>query len=385
MNRKTSAFTLIELLVVIAIIAVLIALLLPAVQMAREAARRTQCRNNLKQIGLALHNYLDTFRVFPPGRMHPQAFTNGGGAIPNNPNWDGRASVLTFIIPYLEGGTMWSAGNFAIPNNLAANTTVFLQHIEVYMCPSDPNVTKPGWSLAAVGQDWGDNNYRANYGGTSSCQSRVNANTNGAIPPNIPPINATCQLEMNGAFSDDGSLTTRDFIDGTANTAMCSERCTGDQNNLQFMVPPFGPFNMQTDMLIPGGGTSTMSTLGPGGHFAICSVIQATTADPRQFSNLGHDTWYESTYMGTHYNHIYTPNAKMPDCCLNCALSIANLRAGRNNIERVIMTARSFHPGGVNVLMADGQVRSVADSVDRDVWRAIGTRNQQEQIDNASF
>ncbi|MBI3463361.1 MAG: DUF1559 domain-containing protein, partial [Planctomycetes bacterium] len=284
MNRKVSAFTLIELLVVIAIIAVLIALLLPAVQMAREAARRTQCRNNLKQIGLALHNYLDTFKVFPPGRMHPQSAPG---------NWDGRASVLTHILPHLEQGGLWNTGNFEIPNNLAVNTTAFIQKIELYACPSDPNTRQPqGWALAlttALGQpmDWGDNNYRANYGGTSSCQSRVNANGNVSFATNPNP---TCNTEMIGAFSDDAALSTRDFIDGTANTAMFSERCTGDQNGIGINT---GPFNIQTDMLVGGAGgvpvlASTVSTLGPGGHYDVCSVLQPPAIGG--FSNLGHDT-----------------------------------------------------------------------------------------------
>lgn len=368
MVRRRTAFTLIELLVVIAIIAILIALLLPAVQMAREAARRTQCRNNLKQIGIALHNYHDTYLVFPTGRMHPH---NGPG------DWDGRASWLTMILPYIEGQQLYHTGNFSIPNNLLVNITGFRQQIEVYACPSDPNTGRPGWAVAVQvafglpGHDWGDTNYRANYGGTSSCQTRVNSQAFGALGP----INATCRNEMDGAFSDHKALNIADFIDGTANTAMSSERCTGDQD---VIVNGFGPFNIRTDMLLPAGGTTTMTTAT---HYNLC--VNLVSPVNGGFSNLGHDTWYESTYMGTHYNHVFTPNSKSPDCCSPCQTSFGGTRAGRNNLERVILTARSYHPGSVNVLMGDGAVRSVTDNVDLVIWRAMASRNRQEQVDNA--
>ncbi len=373
MLRRKSGFTLIELLVVIAIIAVLIALLLPAVQMAREAARRTQCRNNLKQIGLALHNYLDTFSCFPPGRMHP---VSAPGL------WDGRASVFTFIAPYLEEANLFNAGNFLVPGDLFQNGTLFRSRLEVLICPSDArNLISNGWAVTlqvanglSPALDWGENNYRINYAGTSTCQTRVNANGNNTSFQASP--NAVCELEMNGAFSDTGVLSSRDFLDGMANTAMASERCVGDEDGL---FNGQGNFNMQTDMLV-AGGSSTITSLA---QFQTCS----TAVPPKigGFSNLGRDTFYESTYMGTHYNHLYTPNMRAPDCCLACRTSFSGLRAGRDNTERVIMTARSYHPGGVCVLMTDGAVRSVSDNVDMTVWRAVGTRNRQEPVSNTEF
>ena len=132
-NRRSVGFTLIELLVVIAIIAILIALLLPAVQQAREAARRTQCKNNLKQIGLALHNYESTFTTFPMGDC---SVNFGAGEVP-------QASVHAYILPYLEGSNNYSTFNFNFQvNGNANNTQARIQFIPSFHCPSDPGGTR---------------------------------------------------------------------------------------------------------------------------------------------------------------------------------------------------------------------------------------------------
>src|SRR4051812_27456977 len=149
MNRRRSGFTLIELLVVIAIIAILIGLLLPAVQAAREAARRAQCVNNLKQIGIALHNYHDAAQAFPPGRMNPYlGFRNGVGGL----CWRGGIAVHVHILPFLEQANLANAFNFSMsrirlvpplgtsgPPDCAANLTVGTTQLSVWLCPSDVN------------------------------------------------------------------------------------------------------------------------------------------------------------------------------------------------------------------------------------------------------
>src|SRR5262249_20380060 len=139
-----SGFTLIELLVVIAIIAVLIALLLPAVQSAREAARRAQCSNNLKQLGIALHNYHDTVGSFPTNFWRTQ---NGPGGASTTPDWPGyhRCSWFTMVLPFMEQGTVYNAVNFLVPISYgmfdAIQSTALMTQINTFQCPSDPAPT----------------------------------------------------------------------------------------------------------------------------------------------------------------------------------------------------------------------------------------------------
>jgi len=190
MRSRKRAFTLIELLVVIAIIAILIALLLPAVQQAREAARRTQCKNNLKQIGIALHNYHDAFGAFPFG---------WGGTRPasGSPGY----SAISQLLPYFDQGNLYNTINFSLPLNDAANNTARLQEIPMLRCPSDFNNPQP--------QAGGAINYMGNKGSSILWQA--------------PP--------QNGVFVYLDSIKIRDITDGTTNTAAFSERLLTDGNN----------------------------------------------------------------------------------------------------------------------------------------------------------
>src|SRR5262245_52622146 len=177
--KHRRAFTLIELLVVIAIIGVLMALMLPAVQMAREAARRTQCRNNLNQMGLALHNYMTSALVFPPGRMDPDFVRNGvlqtsytnynaaDTAAAGPGTWLGHFSVHCHILPYMEQSQAYNAMNFKIKNNArilssgainSPNYTSYALAQGAFLCPSDANIDPGGVS---------ENNYRYNFGGST--------------------------------------------------------------------------------------------------------------------------------------------------------------------------------------------------------------------------
>lgn len=214
-SHRSGGFTLIELLVVIAIIAILIALLLPAVQQAREAARRTQCKNNLKQLGLALHNYLDTHQVFPPGSMGSKAVS--GTTWCSSSSGDATAMGLgapwtVMILPFLDEGPRYNNFNFNLKFMSSTNVTCgcandaqCLKPNTKFQCPSDP----AGSSGVAI------NNYFGVQGG-------------GATPdtPNgcgVPSTSPTRVFYMNGAMFYNSAISTRDFSDGTSNVYMIGE------------------------------------------------------------------------------------------------------------------------------------------------------------------
>jgi prepilin-type N-terminal cleavage/methylation domain-containing protein len=367
-SRRTG-FTLIELLVVIAIIAVLIALLLPAVQMAREAGRRSQCRNNLKQIGLAMHNYLDTHSVFPPGAIFPAGATpSGANPFWSSPesNWNKNPGAFMLILPYMEGADIYNSWNNVWGNGVDSGVTTLIafriqstacrQQLEWLLCPSDPQLRTATFNsaVALTSQDnaMGDNNYRLNTGNQHS--HRFNT----------------------GPFLDRGIFSSRDILDGLANTAFASERSKGGQNlvdnsHLRDMLnaPCGAACNDSSNLVTNAVRTEAL--------FNFCR--QANPPGTAVGANLlGFNNWHRGFYISTLYNHIYTPNAAAWDCCNDCGFP-------GGDGEEAIITARSYHPGGVLVLMGDGQVRFVGDGVDQRIWRGIGSRNRQETIDNNAF
>ena len=337
------AFTLIELLVVIAIIAVLMALLMPAVQMSREAARRTQCRNNLKQIGIALHAYHDSLRVFPPGRERSSWDTNGR-----------CYSAYAHLLPYMGENNMYDAVNFSLnpevdPSGLpqAQNTTVLNQSLEAFLCPSDP--------FKKLQADNGVHNYLLNVGNVQS------------VSPNNPS-----GAPINGIFFENSSVSVADIIDGTSQTVCISETVKSEVGpNVWDGVTPTNGFvltlgnnnstngpeltNYRTQCLVPG------------------LLLQQTRGSRWLYGAPGHSM----------YNHIRPPNHPNPDC--RGGLPHSN----RTNFwwDRLSLnvTARSRHPGGAHSLFCDGSVRFISQEIDVPTWRALGSRNGQEQIGNASY
>jgi prepilin-type N-terminal cleavage/methylation domain-containing protein/prepilin-type processing-associated H-X9-DG protein len=330
-------FTLIELLVVIAIIAVLIALLLPAVQMAREAARRTQCRNNLKQIGLGLHNYHDTFGFFPNGNMSWRWTSQGFTGATLNGNFAPQVSILPFMEYANVGGVGGSGGS-------KINATVITYRVEAYLCPSDivPQTNWTGGAANTVGPCmFPGNSYRWNNGRSGT------------------------RLLRDGLFTRANTIKgARDVIDGTAFTAAFSERQMGSVF--------FGRVTTQNAW--------HQSVTDPGGNIELrlraiadrCQAAAPPTNNLTGYNNSG-GFWAIAATRHSGYNHLMTPNSK------SCFI------ASTTGSGRGATTATSFHPGGVNVLMADGTVRFVSDGVDRDIWWAIASTAGQETVSNASF
>jgi prepilin-type N-terminal cleavage/methylation domain-containing protein/prepilin-type processing-associated H-X9-DG protein len=341
------AFTLIELLVVIAIIAVLTALLLPAVQQAREAARRTQCRNNLKQIGIALHAYHASLQVFPPGRLTNFPFPG-----------DGRCwSAYAHLLPYLGENAMFNSINFSLnPEETATtsavpeNTTTFNRVLETMLCPTDLYTQK-------LQGDSGVHNYPLNSGNTYPVSPRN--------PWRIP---------ITGIFFENSSVRIRDIVDGTAQTACVSETIKSEANDPGF----WDGVSRITGFVLTRGNTNAP----PNGPGLIDYETQCTGAGLKIQQTRG-SRWLYGAPAHSIYNHIRTPNDRRPDC-----------RGGLPHSSRSDpywaelsgdVTARSRHRGGVHMLFCDGSVKFIADAVDLTVWQALGSRKGQEVISNNEF
>lgn len=338
-SRRT-AFTLIELLVVIAIIAVLIALLLPAVQQAREAARRTQCKNNLKQFGLALHNYHDTFTVFPFGK---------GGSYAGVPVY-ARWSQHAMLLPYFEQSALYNTINFSAPPETPGMGGVIafmpayvspsgLNHapcqavIPAFFCPSDTAATEVP----------SQNNYAGNQGGWLCDRS----DTQGAVTDVSPSEVQT------GVFYYLSRCSMRDIVDGSSNTCFFSERIRGH-----------GTPDPKSDLYVMPPQTSLAAT------YSTCQSINTATATPLT-SKWGY-SWVMGENCCTQYNHVAVPNS------VSCAGT--GFPGSMTNMAMQV-SASSRHTGGVHALMGDGGVKFISSNIDLNTWRALGTRQGGETVD----
>ncbi len=365
-SRPRPGFTLIELLVVIAIIAVLIALLLPAVQAAREAARRSQCTNNLKQIGVAMHNYHSTYDVFPIGVSASNNTWNTNNGCSTLVTWNGW-SVHAMLLPYLEATPIYNAINFSfdplVCNSQNFQNTAFLTIIPGFLCPTDPNSGKTGGYI---------NNYYGCLGTTIGSAQNYGQNSTGVFSYQIP----------NGlAGITDGSSNTIAFgeaLAGDAGRKGSTSTYAGDGVAIacyQWIYDATDNASYYTNTVLPNCNSAwnTIRTSGSNGSGTLGV-------------NRGQYWGWGAEAMSL-FNTIVPPGSQQygwsfcrsgcNGCCGGSPCGLAD--------HAEIANANSGHPGGSNMLFADGSVHFLKSTIAMNTYWALGTRLDNEVLPAGSY
>jgi prepilin-type N-terminal cleavage/methylation domain-containing protein/prepilin-type processing-associated H-X9-DG protein len=330
---KRRAFTLIELLVVVAVIAVLVGLLLPAVQAAREAARRARCANNLKQIALASHNFCDANQCLPPG------------ASPSS-----GASALAFLLPYLEQSNLLALFDMtADVTSTVVNATARHNEVQTFLCPSDPSTGTwqdpqlPDQAAGAMG--------RSNYFGNMGANGwTLDSKGTWVKKPGVA-----------GVFASGSTTRLADIADGTSHTVLFAEIKRGARpghDDLDVNIIPVNIWGTGD----PGANPNNESPP------PACGNPQPIA--PFNYTGLQFQRGFLITSL---YTHTVAPNSRGRDCIVFLTFDQGHL------------AARSYHPGGVNAAMVDGSVRFIRDTIALTVWRALGTRCGGEILSSQSY
>jgi prepilin-type N-terminal cleavage/methylation domain-containing protein/prepilin-type processing-associated H-X9-DG protein len=386
-RTRRRGFTLIELLVVIAIIAVLIALLLPAVQAAREAARRAQCTNNLKQIGLALHNYHTANNTFPPGTsasFNSVNINNGGSPCIA---WNGW-SAQTLMLPYLEQTSIYNAANFAfdpINDPQVVNTTAFFTKINAFLCPSDGNAgaSGSGGSTPCI------NSYYASTGTTNYSNGAIDSFTGQVGGTN----NGTTVSQCNGGNGSTGifyyatAYGMQNITDGSSNTVAFSEGLAGTNGNVRVKYSSGVNITSGWEGYDVWQSITTTPATAPGAQMAAtltnCNTAWQTATSGAGLSTNKGQYWAWGADTMSMFNTIVPPSSTQfawGACrfgCNTCGVASAD----HSNITN----ANSNHPGGANVMMADGHCQFIKSSISMQTWWQLGTRANGEVISSDNY
>ena len=328
-NRHRVGFSVVELLVCIAVLAVLVALLLPAVQSARESARRVECSNRFRQIGIALHGFEERQKSFP---------IDGGPWLFNTASqtrFEGGYSVMAQLMGDLGQGPVASLVNVSVRNHIPWDEE---PDIAMLRCPSDP--------ADSVGL-----NYRVCYGLDSGQQTTQSAD------------------RLEGMFRNGDSRLIREMTDGTSHTVAVSERIRSDIDMTSYTPAED----------IVGSGAILLYGLNQITADETLDICRSVTGATTGYSGQVGWSWTHSADFQTKYNHIAPPNYIVPDCSLD---PLSSSIPGRVSISSNggLVSARSYHRGGVNCLLADGSARFISSSIDLGLWRALATIAGSEVI-----
>jgi prepilin-type N-terminal cleavage/methylation domain-containing protein/prepilin-type processing-associated H-X9-DG protein len=416
--RRGRGFTLIELLVVIAIIALLISLLLPAVQSAREAARRSQCTNNLRQLGLAFQNYVGTTKALPPAYV---AYSPGFGGVDTASDF----SVLARLLPYLEETATYNTINFNVASRWGGmtntdvigtpfgstvdcdtfgvmNATAATTQINVFLCPSDTDIpNQSAFVLTPFGnpQRIGYYNYPINGGTNPFRSSGVLTGGGGGGELNglvyIPRLQLAIQNPLGVAHPEmaggslppvvlqniqgENPLDLSSITDGTSHTVVFSEWVRGD--GLQPRGVGWGAQNAKDGLgqiyaCSPSCFIGQFANL-PNSDYAFQQICDNQASGLVQVWTFKGDWWLADKFS---YSHSIAPNRR------SCWYSDQGLNSGRPWTGAAsLVTASSRHPGGVNAAFCDGSVRLISSTISNATWNALGTRNGGEVISGNAY